>query len=1125
MKNTSASATCAPSVFQEMRAIDVITALAVGMALSTISLLAFLVFKWHVRNRAKKAEKLKQSAERAISSSNKVEGQAQGALLILSVFNHLGSEENKGKNLLIDAHVVGEMMKLLKTRSENQTAFEAENPELERIICQLEKREIFEKKMAVLNQGNDKANEGMNAPEAASRTRNRAKKAEKLKQSAERAISSSNKVEGQAQGALLILSVSIIWAVKKTRERSNLLIDAHVVGEMNCFDLALLCFMTRIPNSQTNGSAFSPVDNPNQISMEALLQTHNDLILAIHKSFNDSYSDINRNIANLTDELRQVKTYINQVVSDRSMKDELKAWREHTEHIFKMQDDRHQREVDLLVDLFKKMPGMQAPAPAPIPAQAYAQPPQFPFCSPEQMQQMQFLQAYQEQLNLLAQQHHQQLPMQQQQQKQFNSTSVGAPGNVQAQQQQLYKPAPVNSHMQQPSHAIAPAPEYAHPTPVAAINPVKADNTKNEGIFGAKATPAAPAPNKTLSSGMFGSQKDATPAASSFVAASSKPALPKVEFVKSSGGLEHLMPKPGSWSCPGCMVNNSAELTTCPCCKAPKPGSAPITTTPAQKPASSLPSATTAEPAKQAAAAKPPVLQPQQPLQPNATNSPAAPSFGQSVFGQSNQNQKSLFGGSTQASKPAAPSVFGKFSPAATPSPGTNSPAVSTPAETQATTTKSSLFGGGTSKNDVGASFASLANKSSGSSFLNSSGNATGKSPFAGDPKNFQVFQSKPADKSDSKNKGDDSDNETEEFVPDAHFEPVVPLPELVETKTGEEDENVVFVGRCKLYRFDKETKEIKERGVGEIKLLNHKQTGRYRCIMRRDQVHKVCANFPIHPNFKITQKEHMPTAYTWACRDYSEETVNGTDEVLLARFKDAQIAKEFSDKVNQAASGVAVSSLQPNPPAPVKPAGGFFGVATSSTSSNNNSAGASQTAAATPPAQPNNFNTVRQSEQNASKNKSALEKEYEREGGGYGDEYDDEEDEDEEEEQLLAEEACNVLVSDEFVSPMKKAGSSEVSRRCSAKIYDSNGVIRVSFMTTDDDTELFAHYIYMGSKINEKGVGWLEYRALDCGSSAAKRLELRFDDAEAAKRYKLHFENGIKMADEMNFNEEDDQA
>jgi tetratricopeptide (TPR) repeat protein len=62
-----------------------------------------------------------------------------------------------------------------------------------------------------------------------------------------------------------------------------------------------------------------------------------------------------------------------------------------------------------------------------------------------------------------------------------------------------------------------------------------------------------------------------------------------------------------------------------------------------------------------------------------------------------------------------------------------------------------------------------------------------------------------------------------------------------IEIKTGEEDEDVVFKHRCKLYRF--RDKEYKERGVGDIKILKHKETGKGRLIMRRDLVNLVCLN------------------------------------------------------------------------------------------------------------------------------------------------------------------------------------------------------------------------------------------------------------------------------------------
>jgi len=48
---------------------------------------------------------------------------------------------------------------------------------------------------------------------------------------------------------------------------------------------------------------------------------------------------------------------------------------------------------------------------------------------------------------------------------------------------------------------------------------------------------------------------------------------------------------------------------------------------------------------------------------------------------------------------------------------------------------------------------------------------------------------------------------------------------------------------RAKLFRFVTESSEWKERGTGDVRLLQHKDSKKVRLVMRRDKTLKVCAN------------------------------------------------------------------------------------------------------------------------------------------------------------------------------------------------------------------------------------------------------------------------------------------
>ena len=185
-------------------------------------------------------------------------------------------------------------------------------------------------------------------------------------------------------------------------------------------------------------------------------------------------------------------------------------------------------------------------------------------------------------------------------------------------------------------------------------------------------------------------------------------------------------------------------------------------------------------------------------------------------------------------------------------------------------------------------------NPATGFSFLNKSG--TNASAFNADPKQFSLFgganklfsapskpmTSTPSDGKPKESTGADAEDESEardetapeDFVPDDTMfkRPDVALPSLVDSKTGEEDEEVVFQNRARVYRYMPDTKEVKERGTGELKVLKHKATGRLRVLMRRDQTLKLCANFSIGPDFQPAYSAGKDNTLVWRClvREFS---------------------------------------------------------------------------------------------------------------------------------------------------------------------------------------------------------------------------------------------------------------
>jgi Ran-binding protein 1 len=139
----------------------------------------------------------------------------------------------------------------------------------------------------------------------------------------------------------------------------------------------------------------------------------------------------------------------------------------------------------------------------------------------------------------------------------------------------------------------------------------------------------------------------------------------------------------------------------------------------------------------------------------------------------------------------------------------------------------------------------------------------------------------------------DEEDPENQE--PDVDFAPVVHLTEKVDTKTNEELEEQTFKMRAKLFKFDRESREWKERGTGDVRLLKHKENGKTRLVMRRDKTLKVCANHYVVPDMKLSPNVGSDRSWVWnAAADVSEGEPEA--QTLAIRFANSENANGFKE-------------------------------------------------------------------------------------------------------------------------------------------------------------------------------------------------------------------------------------
>lgn len=159
------------------------------------------------------------------------------------------------------------------------------------------------------------------------------------------------------------------------------------------------------------------------------------------------------------------------------------------------------------------------------------------------------------------------------------------------------------------------------------------------------------------------------------------------------------------------------------------------------------------------------------------------------------------------------------------------------------------------------------------------------------EPKELKVEKVEKEEKEKKDEKDEDAADEEEAEV---HFEPLVHL-ERVDVKTNEEDEEVLFKIRAKLFRFHADTKEWKERGTGDVKFLKHKATKKTRILMRRDKTLKICANHLVQKDYEL--KPNIGSDRSWVytvTADVSEGEPEA--QTLAIRFGSKENADKFKE-------------------------------------------------------------------------------------------------------------------------------------------------------------------------------------------------------------------------------------
>ena len=89
--------------------------------------------------------------------------------------------------------------------------------------------------------------------------------------------------------------------------------------------------------------------------------------------------------------------------------------------------------------------------------------------------------------------------------------------------------------------------------------------------------------------------------------------------------------------------------------------------------------------------------------------------------------------------------------------------------------------------------------------------------------------------------------------------------------------------------------KTWRERGVGDVRMLRHKDDQRLRLLMRQEKTMKVIANHSLDPLIKLEPNVGSDRSWVWTACDFADGEL--VETVFAMKFPDSEIANEFKTK------------------------------------------------------------------------------------------------------------------------------------------------------------------------------------------------------------------------------------